>query len=645
MYRRSKVLFGIFAYFYLISAFHRFLFLLANQTRAKDLPVDFLLLIVQWSCSIDIITALSLAVIPGVVICVQPFAKVLRRFLKAYLAIASVVLCAIGTADLIIYGQWGKRFGADALDALGNAGAILANFSPSLTLRVALQFVPSVLVLAFVLAKSVFPAIDGMPGPDKNRGEAIVVVPIHLAACLVAVFLFSSNGQDIFVNEALGYQEHSDFVFGISARQNPFHHFLNYILPTLFHAPECNAPQFQRTIDPGEMLQSEEASARRVLRNGASRPHVVLVIGESFSSDVVDLFAEGRGDGMNLTPEFDALAAEGMLFSNFYASRYGTPRALNAILTGFPLSVRHGDSAMNLAKELKWNGYATRFYYGGDLEMFGDREGLAAMGFGHVMAEEEFSASANDRGRWGVYDHVVFENAFQDMKERNASSGQPSFNVILTLSYHIPFNVPAGFKCDVRQPPSGFSAPEACGVRYADASFARFIRRFQEDDSWKDTLVVFVADHGRHGSDYSSIDRRRFKIPMLWLGGALDRASVGGIDAMGSQCDLAATLLRQLDIDPSCMKFSRDILAPHMDFAFYDDYVMDRSIFGVVQGDRYAAFSCETGSALGGDGFEKSEEIGWTYIQMLLDYRKELEARIDQALATGVGDRCVEAKP
>lgn len=55
---------------------------------------------------------------------------------------------------------------------------------------------------------------------------------------------------------------------------------------------------------------------------------------------------------------------------------------------------------------------------------------------------------------------------------------------------------------------------------------------------------------------------------MLWLGGPLD--TVGVVSRVGSQTDLARTLLYQLNIDASRFIFSRNLLASsEKHFAYY----------------------------------------------------------------------------
>jgi len=66
----------------------------------------------------------------------------------------------------------------------------------------------------------------------------------------------------------------------------------------------------------------------------------------------------------------------------------------------------------------------------------------------------------------------------------------------------------------------------------------------------------------------NNYEKVRFHIPMIWIGGAVERPAV--ISNYGSQNDLAATLLSQLHIDHSDFSFSKDLLyLQRRQFAFY----------------------------------------------------------------------------
>ena len=76
---------------------------------------------------------------------------------------------------------------------------------------------------------------------------------------------------------------------------------------------------------------------------------------------------------------------------------------------------------------------------------------------------------------------------------------------------------------------------------------------------WDSLLVVIVPDHGiPYDEVRSSADARVAHIPILWVGGALAKAT--SVDCLMNQTDLAATLLAQMHLDISSFTFSRNVL-------------------------------------------------------------------------------------
>ncbi len=58
-------------------------------------------------------------------------------------------------------------------------------------------------------------------------------------------------------------------------------------------------------------------------------------------------------------------------------------------------------------------------------------------------------------------------------------------------------------------------------IYYTDQALGDFIRAAKTKDWWDETLIVLVADHGCRVGNLVEHEERRFRIPMLWLGGAL----------------------------------------------------------------------------------------------------------------------------
>jgi phosphoglycerol transferase MdoB-like AlkP superfamily enzyme len=193
------------------------------------------------------------------------------------------------------------------------------------------------------------------------------------------------------------------------------------------------------------------------------------------------------------------------------------------------------------------------------------------------------------------------------------SPREPFIDVVLTLSSHEPFEVPMEPVFEGNDDLTKFRN----SVYYTDRTVGAFLDWARTTDWWKNTLVVLVADHCRRNSvEVLAYSGDIFRIPMLWLGGAL---SVQGarIDKYGSQVDIPLTLLHQLGLDDS-YPFAKDLLSPESaSFAFYtfnegfafitdsSEYVYDHNLGEPV---------IEEGRDPGSAG-----KLGKAYLQVLYD--------------------------
>jgi phosphoglycerol transferase MdoB-like AlkP superfamily enzyme len=136
---------------------------------------------------------------------------------------------------------------------------------------------------------------------------------------------------------------------------------------------------------------------------------------------------------------------------------------------------------------------------------------------------------------------------------------------MLTLSHHEPFNIPG----EPHFPDGGFANKFYSSAYYADSCLGDFLHKMKSSERWNDCLIVIVADHGSPFPDFSQYqDPAKYKIPMLWLGGALKKDSV--VSKYCSQSDIAVTLLHQLGIDNNNYVLGKDILSPSSgSFTFY----------------------------------------------------------------------------
>jgi len=179
-----------------------------------------------------------------------------------------------------------------------------------------------------------------------------------------------------------------------------------------------------------------------------------------------------------------------------------------------------------------------------------------------VWDENKFP-STYDQGKLTYHD----EDVFSVFLERINQSSPPFFRVVFTGSTHAPYDHPSSGA----QNWSGKEADYMNSLIYADQCLADFMKKAQQQAWYKNTLFVIVSDHSHscptHEAPYT-VDF--FKIPLLFYGDVLNRAYKGIIlNKIGSQADLAASLLTQLKISSKEYPYSKNLLDPTSpDFAF-----------------------------------------------------------------------------
>jgi hypothetical protein len=130
--------------------------------------------------------------------------------------------------------------------------------------------------------------------------------------------------------------------------------------------------------------------------------------------------------------------------------------------------------------------------------------------------------------------------------------------------------------------------------------------------------VIITADHGHRFPNPKELkEKERFKIPMLWLGGAIDKKEFS-VNTLGMQTDIATTLLTQLDGHSKDFTFSRDILETgKTGFAIY----IFNNGFGFISGQEENIYDFDLKNYLKKESNETELGKGNAYMQKLFhDY-------------------------
>ena len=342
-----------------------------------------------------------------------------------------------------------------------------------------------------------------------------------------------------------------------------------------------------------------------------ARPDIMIIVLESFSGYLIGPLG---GDSLT-TPNINRYAREGILFSNFYASGTRTDKAMPAILDGYPAQPAQSiikepnktQTLPSLVRILVENGYNSSFWYGGDINFANFNAFVIGSGFHTIVTKKNFNSS-DYNSKWGVHDHIFF----QTLKDSMTSISEPFLKVVLTLSSHEPFDVPMEpvFKG------SDDYTNYRNSIYYSDKALGSFLDWAKETAWWKNALIIMVADHCARFNNMPNYKPDVFKIPMLWVGGALENKGIR-IEKLGGQVDIPSTVLSQLGLIGS-FPFGKDLLSDNSkSFAFYTY----NEGFGFITDSSSVGFDLKsrTPMLMEGKNPDSGERKGKAYLQVLFN--------------------------
>lgn len=470
------------------------------------------------------------------------------------LTVILLVTCGmIVITDMELYRHWGFRMNNTPFMYMGS-GAI-----GSIDTMVALKTL-GILVLVttsfiFLYLHSIKPAILQFAPCNKKvsfilfTATALMFLPIRGSFTVAPM-----NTGFVYFHKSKAYANH--------AAINVIWNFLYSFRKTSGASYPENFFDKEKASQLTASLYPPTDSTIRVIRN--TQPNIILLIVESFTADVI----EPLGGRQNVTPKLSALCKEGILFTNFFASGDRTDKGIISILSGYPAQpqtsiIKFPDKTQHLPflnRHLKSLGYKTSFTYGGDVDFANFRSYLTTAGFDQLTTMDDFPDEINV-SKWGVHDHFLF----QQIQTELDTSTAPFFKTILTLSSHEPFDVPMEPVIAGKDDESLFL--NSCF--YTDKCIGDFVAYCKKQTWWQNTVLIITADHGhRHPNSKELKDERRFRIPLLLLGGAILKDTV--ITTIGNQTDLANTLLAQLNHESDEFNFSKNMFSTKVvSFAAY----------------------------------------------------------------------------
>ncbi len=517
-----------------------------------------------------------------------------------YQAIILFVTTFIITVDFELYKHWGFRMDATPLMYVGKEAAGSGDFWQTIFLVCYWLVMFTASVFAFY---------------KYFKKRVVALEPTNWKA--LPVILFATTLFIIPIRGSFGVAPmNSGFVYFHDSKMFANHSAVNVVWNFLYAVQKMNKLKYadnffdkEKTEQYFDQLIASSDSTSKLIK--PTRPNVMIIVMESFTSG----FIEALGGVPGVTPRLNALMKEGILFDRFYSSGDRTDKGIVSILNGYPSQPltsiikepRRTKSLPYLNLKFKEAGYRTEFTYGYNINYANFNSYLIHAGFDHVTHSADFPPELNT-SKWGVHDEFVFDKFFQETEQVDT----PFFKIMMTQSSHEPFDVPMETVIKGNDEISQFLN----SAYYADKQLGIFIDKAKKTKWWKNTLVVITADHGHLYPNNPGVSNPdRFKIPMLWLGGALNTADTV-IHSIGCQTDIPKTILAQFDMDAKEFEFGQDMLGNNYNpFAVY----LYNNGFGMIKPDRLFVYDNVSNSIIQQAGRVEDNDIseGKAFVQKL----------------------------
>ena len=283
-----------------------------------------------------------------------------------------------------------------------------------------------------------------------------------------------------------------------------------------------------------------------------NKPNIVFILLESWSADII----ESLGGLKSITPNFNKLEEQGLLFTNFYSNGWKSEQAVSSIFSSFPVFpyisiIKETDKARKLPSINKsLNNYNSSFTFGGQLS-YGNIKGfLLNQKFDLVLDIDDFNYPG---GRLGIHDEFMFDEFHLHLNKMK----EPFFSTLFTLSSHSPYDFPFKHKFSF----NSRHDPYVNSIAYTDSCLGIFFQKIKNEKWYNNTLFIIVSDHSHSTPIHRRVaQKERFKIPMLWIGNVLNEEVKGfSCNILASHIDIAPTLLSQLNYKVDSKYFGNDI--------------------------------------------------------------------------------------
>ena len=464
-------------------------------------------------------------------------------FITLFIYVFAIVMNAV--SEYFFWNEFGIRYNFIAVDYLIYTNEVIGNIMESYPVVPLFSGVFAVVlaltIWVFVKTKSVLTSI---PTLLQKSIYVLNYAVLSLLAIWALPALHNLSGSNIFAQEM---QANGVYKFYYA-----------------FTHSELDYAQFYPTLEEAEaeatLLQQMNAPAieRTVAAKGQEqRRNVVLISVESLSAEYLALY----GNDDNRTPFLNELVDKSLFFTNLYATGNRTVRGLEALTLCIPptpgesvVKRKDNKNKFTTGSVFRSKGYDVKFLYGGDSYFDNMKDFFTGNGYEIVDSKSFSPQEVTFSNIWGVCDEDMANKAIKVMNEQ-AKTGKPFFNHWMTVSNHRPFTYPDG-KIDI--PPT--LKKRIGGVKYTDYALKHFFELAKQQEWYKNTLFVIVADHCASSAGSTELPLDGYRIPCFIYA---DFITPKKVDTLVSQIDVMPTVLGLLNFEYTSKFIGQDVFSGH----------------------------------------------------------------------------------
>jgi phosphoglycerol transferase MdoB-like AlkP superfamily enzyme len=475
----------------------------------------------------------------------------------------TVVLIFIAIAEWFFWDEFQVRFNFIAVDYLVFTQEVVNNIKQSYPMPLIFAGVTGIGAAAGWSAWRLG-LVRWINNGDSSWKRRLVPAIALVALCIGSVKLFSESQLPQFANEFNRelakngpYSFCAAFWTGIDFEKFYLKHDTDKAL--------VRAKELLTLTDTPPVSDDPHDLRRQIKHDGPEKRHnIVLISVESLSASFMSHFKKASKKGGTAatptTPRLDQLAAEGIFFTNLYATGTRTVRGLEAISLSVPPTPgqsivwrrpqnAHLFSVGSLCRE---RGYDTSFLIGGNALFDNMNSFFSSNGYRVVDRLAKNASDVTFENAWGVADEDLFRWATQEANATFAAK-KPFFMHVMTVSNHRPFTFPEG-RIDLPQ------GSRDAAVKYTDWCIGDFIDKARDKPWFDNTVFIIMADHCHSSAGKMELDVTKYHIPCLIWNPKLVQPRI--VDRLCSQIDMMPTLFGWMNWSYITRFYGQDVLSP-----------------------------------------------------------------------------------